>query len=59
MKRKKKKNKKLKTIRDFAAFRFCTIAMPLVHAGGLDSFGIAKKWQGSLLKAKYVLFAEI
>ena len=40
--------KREENIRDFATHRFCTLAMALAHAGGLDSFGIDEKGQVSL-----------
>ena len=39
-KNKNKKNKNKKKICDFATCQFRTLTMPLVHAGGLDSFDL-------------------
>ena len=53
--RKKKKNKK--TVYDFATHWFRTLEMPLMHTGGVDSFGIDQKHQVSLYKkTNYTFF---
>ena len=44
---------------NFATRWFCTLAMALVHAGGLDSFGINQKRQVNLYKGYvYVFFLQ-
>ena len=46
----REEEEKKKAICDFATHQFRTLAMVLMHAGGLDSFGINQKWQVSLYK---------